>query len=195
MCFAQVGAIARESLPAAGVEYATEANRRELLRIYRRCGQGRVWEERVGGAGGHGKQQDMQPHSPRGCEMRVGGDVAVLLLLKLKSRSVTSHYSSPGQQLYYCLIFATLSECTPCHQLTRRTLPLRPTGTAATTAARGATPALWATTCRPTNTSKRTLRRGASRCCGCQASRRRRQRWGSQWGRLASATTRRYQCR
>ncbi|GAB4821650.1 hypothetical protein N2152v2_008696 [Parachlorella kessleri] len=31
----KVGAIARESLPAAGVEYASEANRRELLRMYR----------------------------------------------------------------------------------------------------------------------------------------------------------------
>jgi len=33
---ATVGAIARESLPAAGVEYATEANRRELVRLFRR---------------------------------------------------------------------------------------------------------------------------------------------------------------
>lgn len=32
----QVGAIARESLPARSVEYATEANRVELVRIFRR---------------------------------------------------------------------------------------------------------------------------------------------------------------
>lgn len=37
---AKVGAIARESLPAAGVEYASDANRRELLRMYRRWGEG-----------------------------------------------------------------------------------------------------------------------------------------------------------
>lgn len=34
----RVGAIARESLPAAGVEYATEANRVELARFFRRQG-------------------------------------------------------------------------------------------------------------------------------------------------------------
>lgn len=33
---ARVGAIARESLPAAGVEYASEANRLELTRFFRR---------------------------------------------------------------------------------------------------------------------------------------------------------------
>lgn len=35
---ARVGAIARESLPAAGVEYASEANRLELTRFFRRDG-------------------------------------------------------------------------------------------------------------------------------------------------------------
>lgn len=37
---ARVGAIARESLPAAGVEYASDANRLELTRFFRRRAPG-----------------------------------------------------------------------------------------------------------------------------------------------------------
>jgi hypothetical protein len=60
---ARVGAIARESLPAKGAQYASESNRTELVRFFRRWagrvlvlrvalwGGGRV-QVRAGGVGG-----------------------------------------------------------------------------------------------------------------------------------------------
>ena len=105
---AKVGAIARESLPARGVEYATDANRTELRRFYYRC---------AGSVGGSG--------SSSGCMGgQRGGGSGAGYLAALGWEGGAQRWASRGAPLR-------------THPLPLQPAPPPPPGTAVTTAARG----------------------------------------------------------